>query len=291
LKKRLAVILVLSIFLLTSCTSTDKQLNTGTNETATTTTTNQNPVEKTAVPTLFIHGYSGNEHSFGGMIQRLEVKGEAKKELILTVSNDGQISAEGSLSGEKDNPMVQVLFEDNKNNEWNQAEWIRSALVYLKEQFQVEKINLVGHSMGGVSSLRFLGAYGQDASLPAVEKFVAIGAPFNEFDETPNMESVTNELKNGPINKSGRYQEYQQTVANIPASVDVFLIGGQLSETDLSDGTVPLASALAVNALLSQNGNRVQTEIIEGQEAQHSQLHENLDVDKLVGEFLWETQK
>ena len=286
MKKRVAILLALGIFLLAACTSTEKQAASGKNET-TETKEVVNPIEKTSVPTLFIHGYSGNERSFGGMIQRLETKGEAKKELVLTVSSNGQISAEGTLSGKNENPMIQVLFEDNKNNEWNQAEWIREALLYLKEQFQVENVNLVGHSMGGVSVLRFLGAYGQDTSLPVIDKFIAIGAPFNEFGETLDKASVTTELENGPTDKSARYQEYQQTIANVPVNVEIFLIGGQLSENDLSDGTVPLGSALAVNALLTQNGNHVQTQIIEGKSAQHSQLHENEDVDKLVGDFLW----
>ncbi len=61
---------------------------------------------------------------------------KAVKELVLIVEADGQIQAEGDLSGKADNPMVQVLFEDNKNNEWNQAEWIKSCLLYLKENYR-----------------------------------------------------------------------------------------------------------------------------------------------------------
>ena len=41
-------------------------------------------------------------------------KSKAVKELVLIVEADGQIQAEGDLSGKADNPMVQVLFADNK---------------------------------------------------------------------------------------------------------------------------------------------------------------------------------
>ena len=72
----------------------------------------------------------------------------------------------------------------------------------------------------------------------------------------------------------------------VPEKLPILLIGGQLSLTDLSDGTVPLSSALAVNALLRQRGTQVTSQIIKGENAQHSQLHENPEVDQLLIEFL-----
>ena len=45
------------------------------------------------------------------MLQRLEKNQKAVKELVLIVGADGQIQAEGDLSGKADNPMVQVLLK------------------------------------------------------------------------------------------------------------------------------------------------------------------------------------
>lgn len=53
------------------------------------------------------------------------------------------------------------------------------------------------------------------------------------------------------------------------------MIAGQLDETDLSDGTVPLNSALAVYALLKQRGNEIEEKVVTGENASHSMLHEN----------------
>lgn len=50
---------------------------------------------------------------------------------------------------------------------------------------------------GGVSGLRYLATYGQDQTLPKVDKFVAIAAPFNDFEEN-NGQSISDELANGP---------------------------------------------------------------------------------------------
>ena len=86
---------------------------------------------------------------------------------------------------------------------------------------------------------------------------------------------------------TSRYQDYQQLIGNVPTTTQFLLVGGQLSETDASDGTVPLSSALAVYALLKQNGNPVEEKVVEGENATHSMLHENQEVDRLVQQFVW----
>lgn len=44
-----------------------------------TTTKEQNSVSEIAIPTLFVHGYSGTANSFGGMINRLAEDGGCNK--------------------------------------------------------------------------------------------------------------------------------------------------------------------------------------------------------------------
>ncbi len=61
----------------------------------------------------------------------------------------------------------------------------------------------------------------------------------------------------------------------------------KLDETDLSDGTVPLNSALAVYALLKQRGNEIEEKVVTGENASHSMLHENQEVDQLVTWIIW----
>lgn len=287
------MIVTTMLFLLGGCRKTTQDTQTK-NESATASTTKTSTTksetkknEKSVIPTLFFHGYSGTAGSFGGMIGRFEQADAAKKELVLTVASDGTIQAEGELSGEADNPIVQVLFADNVNNEWNQTEWIKNCLSYLQENYQIDTVNMVGHSMGGVSALRYLMTYGQEADLPKVDKFVAIGAPFNDFTENDPNQTLADERENGPNSTSSRYQDYQQLIGNLPTDVSFLLLAGQLAADDPSDGTVSLTSSLAVEALLKQNGNQVQEQIIEGSNAHHSQLHENTEVDKYVKDFLW----
>ena len=246
------------------------------------------PKEVKAYPvTLFFHGYGGTKHSMGGMIQRLSSRYQATHTLDLTVNTDGTIQTSGTFEQADKPVLINVLFADNKNNEWNQAEWIYQALQFVKAQYHVEKVNVVGHSMGGVSLFRFLETYQNQGELPTVEHFISIAAPLNEFLDTSNEQSVAGLLQQGPTQISPRYQDFRNNIANFPKNVQVSLFAGQLSASDLSDGTVPLTSALAVNQLLSSQQIPVETFVFKGVLAQHSALHANPKVDKRIVEILW----
>lgn len=275
------------IFALAGCSSGKTKQTDKTEKTQTTATSKEKSVStKSAVPTVFIHGYGGTINSFGGMIQRLSNEGKTKKEMLITVQADGTLNVDGQLSKEKDNPSIQVLFAANKDNEWNQTEWIYNVLKYLKQQ-GVDQVNLVGHSMGGVSSLRYLTTYGQPNDASEIKKFIAIGAPFNDFDDTANNQSIDDLLQNGPNTLASRYVDYSKGINNVPNKLPVLLLAGKLNENDMSDGTVPLSSALAAYSLLKTHGNPIDYQIFTGSNAQHSQLHENPAVDKAVANFLW----
>ncbi|MEK0398177.1 alpha/beta hydrolase [Tetragenococcus halophilus] len=247
----------------------------------------QPALKKSATPTLFIHGYQGTTNSFKSMINDMQEENVAQREMLITVHADGSIDTQGELSGEKTNPLIQVIFEDNVNDEWNQTEWVKSTLSFLKEDYQIDKVNLVGHSMGGVSAYRYMGSYGQEDTLPEVENFIAIGAPFNDFVDTSNYQSIEDLLKDGPEEPSGRYQDFTELTPQIPNDVSVLLIAGQLNKENYSDGTVPLTSALSTYPLLKNNGFKVDYSIIQGDRSSHSMLHENKKVNELIEQRLW----
>ncbi len=245
-----------------------------------------NSSDQAGIPTLFIHGYEGTDYTFNGMLSRFEDEGYGEKQLTLTIQPDGSISETGNWQNDSAVPFIQVLFADNKNNEWNQADWIKAILVYLKTTYQIEEVNLVGHSMGGVSSFRYLVAYGNEKTQPVVKNFVSIGAPFNDF-VTGNENQTLEDLKqNGPLVLSGRYSEFSTAIQHYPASTDMLNIVGDIEDGSKSDGTVSLSSSLSIGYLMQSNRRTYHEEIINGKKASHSQLHENETVDEWVIEFL-----
>ena len=280
----LSIVAGLTVLLLVGCGSKQTKEVEKTQASALTQKKVEKNFKKSAVPTVFIHGYGGTINSFGGMIQRLSSERKTTKEMLITVQSDSSLKVDGELSKKKDNPSIQVLFTANKDTEWNQTEWIYTVLKYLKQQ-GVEQVNLVGHSMGGVSSLRYLTTYGQPNDASTINKFISIGAPFNDFTES--SESIDDVLRNGPSVKAGRYIDYQNGIANVPNKLPILLLAGKINQETVTDGTVPLNSALATFSLLKVHGNPIKYQIFTGPNAQHSQLHENLDVDKTLADFLW----
>ena len=280
----LSIVAGLTVLLLVGCGSKQTKEVEKTQASALTQKKDDTAFKKSAVPTVFIHGYGGTINSFGGMIQRLSSERKTTKEMLITVQSDGSLKVDGDLSKKKDNPSIQVLFTANKDTEWNQTEWIYTVLKYLKQQ-GVEQVNLVGHSMGGVSSLRYLTTYGQPNDASTINKFISIGAPFNDFTES--SESIDDVLRNGPSVKAGRYIDYQNGIANVPNTLPILFLAGKINQETVTDGTVPLNSALATFSLLKDHGNPIKYQIFTGPNAQHSQLHENLNVDKTVVDFLW----
>ncbi|SLM85427.1 MULTISPECIES: alpha/beta fold hydrolase [Vagococcus] len=245
-------------------------------------------IKKSNIPTVFIHGYSGSNKTLKGMTHRFEKLGFSTDTMEMVVSKKGEISTSknSNQSFQKNNPVIRLAFEDNKTHQWDQAEWIKVALSYLKTNYGVNEVNLVGFSMGGISSFLYLETYPNDDKLPKVNKLVAIGAPFNEFIEIKDQQGE-DILRNGPMQVSPQLENYRDLSKNLKKETSFLLIAGQISEIDKSDGTVPLNSSLGIYSLLEEKGIEVKSETIYGVNAGHSDLRKNEEVDEYIAEFLW----
>ncbi|SJZ49765.1 Uncharacterized protein with an alpha/beta hydrolase fold [Pilibacter termitis] len=243
--------------------------------------------KKDDTPTLYIHGSSGTINSFGGMLARMESDQQTKKELILTISPTGEITQEGNYKVGSINPSIQILFEDNKNTIENQVIWLTKIMRYLKEHYQIDEVNLVGHSDGGIVGLTYLEEYTSDLTLPKVVKFIAIGSPFNSQIPLQKGETMEDVLTNEPEKQSSRYENFKANIDKIDKHLPILLIAGDENSDNQGDGTVPLADALSIYPVMVKSNDNVQKIIVTGENTGHSELHENREVDKLVEKFLW----
>lgn len=277
-KIRLLLFVSLVIGLLSACST---KLNTEIKE--------NEEVEKTNIPTLFLHGYSGTNRTMKTMINKLEKQGIATDEMTISVSDLGDISVETDVEGafKKNNPMINVVFENSKSDQWQQAEWLKIVLMYLKTSHQVEAVNIVGFSMGGISSFLYTETFSGEEMQPVVQKLVAIGAPFNEFLEIEGQEEA-DIIENGPEVVSDQLTNYIQLIDGVPKETSFFLVGGQLSEINVSDGTVSLNSSLGIYSLLEKNKLQVKYQVITGSSGQHSALRKNNTVINKIGKYLWQ---
>ncbi|WP_239256943.1 alpha/beta hydrolase [Listeria ilorinensis] len=238
------------------------------------------------VPTIFVHGYAGTENSLGNMIKRLSKDGQATKSLILTVSADGSVSASGQFNKMSPNPLIQILFADNKSSMDNQTIWLENALTMLKNDYHIEKINAVGHSMGGVSLTNYLEKDSNNSTYPQVEKLVLIAAPLNGLVIGEDGVTPYDLTDNGPGVETDRYAQFMNGQSRLPSALQVFNIAGDLEDGTKSDGSVSVASALSGRFIYAEVAHYSEKTFY-GENAAHSKLHENPDVDKAIADFLW----
>ncbi|MBC2072995.1 alpha/beta hydrolase [Listeria marthii] len=250
-----------------------------------------NPVSEIAIPTLFVHGYSGTANSFGGMIDRLADEGDVTKSLVMTVAADGTVSTDGNYDKFSNNPTIQVVFEDNKSSMDNQAQWIQNVMKELKNNYHIEKVYAVGHSMGGVSLTSYIEKVGSDKAYPILEKLVLIGSPLNGLVIGDDGVTAYDLTDKGPKQSTDRYSEFMKNKQKIPTHLRVLNIAGDTLDGTKSDGSVSVASALSGKFIFEGQAESYQEKTFTGKNAAHSKLHENTDVDAEVADFLWGKEK
>src|SRR5699024_5288014 len=100
------------------------------------------------IPTIFIHGYKGTYNSFANMLKRLEEdNGRGEKVLLYRVTKEGKMHVfqTGRKGGNPAN--IPVVLEDNPCSFEDSAKWFTHVLAYIKANYNVAKVNLVGDSM------------------------------------------------------------------------------------------------------------------------------------------------
>jgi triacylglycerol lipase len=101
-------------------------------------------------PTLVIHGFLGTRGAMILMERYLKNLGFPVMSLTLGALNLGDISKSAKIVAEK--------------------------VIHMRERFDIDKINVVAHSMGGLIGLDYIKHYG---GAPSVRRLVSIGTPYH----------------------------------------------------------------------------------------------------------------
>ncbi|CAM2920634.1 MULTISPECIES: alpha/beta hydrolase [Dellaglioa] len=240
------------------------------------------------IPTLFIHGYGGNRLSFGPMISRFERDGYGRKDMVIIVDIDGSLHVEGQLRSAQ--PFIQILFKNDIASVEKQSAWLYHIMQFLFGAYGIKQVDFVGHSMGGVSILRYLTECRDALDAPVVAHAISIGAPYNDHNvaqTTPQIEDLLL-TDAGPIETTPLYRYFEKTMRHLPKNLQFLNIAGDLK--DGNDGAVSVNSALSLRYLV-QNQLNYHELIVSGRKAAHRLLHENQRVDDSIYTFLWKKHK
>lgn len=249
--------------------------------------TKQKGVRYTNTPTVFIHGYQGSSLSFGPLLKQLESENIAKREMTIVVKPDGKLSVEGKLTSNHANPTIMVLFSEDVTDEIQQSQWIEKVMRYLYQQ-HVTTVNLVAHSMGGVSALRYLLEYA-GSKVPRVAKLVTIAAPFNDLEIAEDTEEVfAYELtEDGPSGRTPIYDYFDRAMNQLPNNLAILNVSGDLQDGSESDGSVSVHSAFSLRFLLQKHTKNYQEVLIKGRSGGHSAITRSRQLRNDLTAFLW----
>ncbi|WP_163652111.1 alpha/beta hydrolase [Listeria sp. PSOL-1] len=243
-------------------------------------------LKRTIIPTVFVHGYKGTFNSFGNMLNRFsKQEGSRTIAMRISVSQKGTLMVRGNLDpDQKGDSAIQVIFEDNRASLARQTLWMQNVMQYLRKKEEIKKINLVGHSMGGLAILNYLETTKLDHHYPTPQKFIAIATPFNGINKADyfklQKDPAAHDLKTG----SSALKLLQQKKRNIPKNIKMLAIAGEHSGLD-SDGLVQVKSVFFAKNFFPKEA--YQERLVKGPDITHSGLHENNQVDQYVSQFLW----
>ncbi|KRK60697.1 cell surface hydrolase [Limosilactobacillus antri DSM 16041] len=249
---------------------------------------------QSTTPTLFFHGGGSSYHAEEQMVSAAKKAGVTKTVLRADVNRSGQVTLHGTMQRHAINPIVEVNYQDNRQlNFQKHGEWAANVVRVLQQRYGIDKVNMVGHSLGNISIIYYELQNGRNPRMPQLQKQVDIAGHFAglNFAGMPAAIRQPQGLKlaqNGKPNKmNATYREMTKVRQIYPkGQVAVLNIVGDVGHG--TDGTVPNVSSLSLKYLVASRAKSYQVKVFHGKNAQHSKLHDNPAVNRALIKFLWE---
>lgn len=240
-------------------------------------------------PTLFFHGYGSSANAEKHMVEAARQAGVTQTIITATVDSHAKVTLKGDIPKNAVNPIVMVEFKDNRNANYAQdGEYAAAVVRELQARYGFKKMNFVAHSMGNMSILFYLLEHAQNEELPQLQKQVNIANHVNGLEgmDLPANLTILDNHTGQPSAMSVSYQKLLGLREIYPQDqVGVLNIYGDFKNE--SDGSVLNVSSRSLKYLVIDNAKSYQEKRVSGPLAQHSQLHENPEVDRLLIDFLW----
>ena len=247
-------------------------------------------------PTLFVHGWGSSYHAEESMVAYAKKQHATNSVIRADVSSTGKVTLIGTIKKRAKNPIVEVNLQNNKsifagtNNQITamnkSSNYIKDVITALQKRYRFTRINLVGHSMGNLQIAYYLRNNATNAHMPQLNKQVSIAGHYNGYVGelgAPNKTVLNRAGK--PRQLSTGYRALLNLRKKFPQKAAVLNIYGDMGSG--SDGDVTVNSARSYRYLVSKRARSYQEKEIRGPRAQHSKLHENTQVDRLLVNFLW----
>lgn len=238
--------------------------------------------------TFFFHGWGSGAHAERHMANAAKRAGATNTIINVNVAKGGKTTIQGQIGKHARNPIVEVNFADNKNGNYRtDGQYAKDAIVAVQKKFGIKDINLVGHSMGNLAIVYYLLDNRNDNSLPTVRHHVAIAGHFDGGIGFGYNNRTKLDKDGKPSIMEEHYKELLPLRESYPQTARVLNIAGDLGDGSHSDSEIPVNSAFSLKYLLGGREKSYRQVVIHGKRAQHSKLHSNPQVDRILINFLW----
>lgn len=243
-------------------------------------------------PTLFFHGGGSSYHAEEHMVKAAENAGVTTSVIRAMVSKTGYVKLVGTWQHGAINPIVEVNYADNNQlNFKRHGQWAKNVVIALQRRYHIRKFNMVGHSLGNISLIYYSLQNSNQSQLPKLQKQVDIAGHFAglNFKWVPTSIRQPANLKlaadGKPNHMNATYRQMTGLRQTLPRRVQVLNLYGDIGGH--TDGTVPNVSSLSLKYLVASRARSYTEKRFTGQQARHSRLHDNPQVDQALIKFLW----
>lgn len=156
---------------------------------------------KAVTPTVFVHGFLGDDSTMSGLLEgvtgfksskkkSVNIKGKSYKlgydgqEKTYVVDKSMGVHEYSFTDGKYKRGLVKVIFIDDKRSLTYNTIFLDNALKEIGKDYKTSQVNIVGHSMGGVTAANYaFDIYNRKVLVPSfkavdVKKLMTIGSPF-----------------------------------------------------------------------------------------------------------------
>lgn len=255
----------------------------------------RNQPTKAALPkataTVFFHGWGSSKHAEEQMANYLVKKKYASSIVVADVDYQGHVKFSGSLASHTRHFIVEVNLQNNKSVSPNggmtysqSSNYVASVLSSLKKKWQIKNVNLIAHSMGNLQVIYFIKNHAGSAKYPKINKLVAIAGHYNGIIGMDEPKDISLMANGKPKMMNDTYRDLLSVRKTFPKNIQVMNIYGNYQNN--GDGSVNNNSSKSLRYLVQKRASSYQEREVKGYGAQHSRLHENKQVDRILLNFL-----
>mgnify|MGYP003468690982 FL=1 len=238
------------------------------------------------IPTFFFHGWGSSANAETQMANAAKKAGVSNTIIQVDVSYTGTYTLTRTIAQPAKNPIIKVNLEDNQSGK---TSYVKDVITAISNKYHYAKINLVGHSMGNLQIANYINENYDNKKLPKINKVVSIAGHYDGYlgEEAGQKAKIKNKKTGEPDIYSDGFKQLLPLRKHYPRQIEVLNIYGNKEDGSNSDGSVSVTSAQSYKYLINGRAKSYREVEIKGKNAQHSKLHENKEVDKLLINFLW----